>query len=406
MHRKTALLGTAFQALRQHPLRSLLSTLGLVIGVAALVAILSLADGLERYAREQVSATTDLQAITISPVTTDRVDGVVLRRESFPIPTPEDVASLAARLGDTATPVLMQQRPVELTFDTLRSAALLVAAEHAVWATFAHEIAAGRTFSAEEAMEGVPAVVLASALGERLAGNASPETLVGRHVRLGTTDAEVVGVLVDTGNDTPTVAGPFAAFAAEMDQRPPAIHIRVARAEDVVGVTEQVRGWLDTRFEAGQDAFAVATDANRTEQLRRSMLLFKLIMGLITGISVVVGGVGVMNVLLITVTERTREIGVRKAAGARRRDIVLQFLAEAVAVSSVGSVLGLAVGAAGIFAVTPVIRHLTDVPFVPAFTASTLVVVAIVAVVVGVAFGTYPALRAARLRPADAIRHE
>lgn len=406
MHRKTALLGTAFQALRQNPLRSLLSTLGLVIGVAALVAILSLADGLERYAREQVAATTDLQTITVSPITTDRVDGVTLRRDAFPIPTPEDVASLAARLGDTATPVLMQQRPVELVLDTLRSAALLVAAEHAVWAAFAQEIVAGRPFTAEEAADGAPVVVLASALGERLAGDAAPGTLVGRRIRLGATDAEVVGVLADAGNDTPTVAGPFAAFAAETDRRPPAIYVHVARAEDVVAVTDDVRAWLDTHFEAGASAFAVATDANRTEQLRRSMLLFKLIMGLITGISVIVGGVGVMNVLLITVTERTREIGVRKATGARRRDIVLQFLAEAVAVSSVGSVLGLAVGALGILAVTPVIRHLTDAPFVPAFTASTLVIVLAVALAVGVTFGTYPALRAARLRPADAIRHE
>jgi putative ABC transport system permease protein len=136
------------------------------------------------------------------------------------------------------------------------------------------------------------------------------------------------------------------------------------------------------------------------------MLLFKVIMGLITGISVLVGGVGVMNVLLITVTERTREIGVRKAVGARRRDVVAQFLAEAVAVSGVGSLIGLGLGLAVVFAAAPVLRAATDVPFYAAVTPQTLAVVAAVAVAVGVVFGTYPALRAARLRPADAIRHE
>jgi putative ABC transport system permease protein len=406
MHRTTALLSTAFQSLRQHPLRAILSTLGLVIGVAALVAILSLADGLERFAREQIATTTDLQLITVAPITTERIDGVTIRRDAFPVPTPDDAEALAAHLGAAATPVLMQQRSVEIESDTVRSAAALVAAGDAVWAAFPFELAAGRTFTTAEAAMGARVVVLSAPLAERLAGAAPPETLIGRQITLAGVEAEVVGVVTAESSPEATAVGPFAAFAAETDTRPPALYVHVTHAEDVVAVTERTRRWLDERFDAGTDAFTVATDANRTEQLRRSMLLFKVIMGLITGISVVVGGVGVMNVLLITVTERTREIGVRKAAGARRGDIVLQFLAEAVAVSSVGSVLGLVVGAVGIVAVTPVIRHLTDAPFMPAFTASTLLIVAALAAGVGIAFGTYPALRAARLRPADAIRHE
>ena len=406
MHRKTALLGTAFQSLRQHPLRALLSTLGLVIGVAALVAILSLADGLERFAREQIATTTDLQLITVAPVTTERIDGVTIRRDAFPIPTPDDAAALADHLGETATSVLMQRRPVEVEADTVRSAAALVAAGAAVWTAFPHELAAGRPFTAEETAAGARVVVLSHALAKRLAVGKSTEAIVGRWITLGGIEAEVIGVLTDESSPEATAVGPFTAFAADTESRPPALYIHVAQAENVVAVTEQTRRWLNDRFKAGAEAFTVATDANRTEQLRRSMLLFKVIMGLITGISVIVGGVGVMNVLLITVTERTREIGVRKATGARRGDIVLQFLAEAVAVSSAGSVLGLVVGVVGIAAATPVIRHLTDAPFAPAFTVSTLVVVLAVAAGVGIVFGTYPALRAARLRPADAIRHE
>ena len=129
-----------------------------------------------------------------------------------------------------------------------------------------------------------------------------------------------------------------------------------------------------------------------------------MVMGAFAGISLVVGGLGIMNVLLAAVTERTREIGIRKAAGARQRDILIQFLAESVAITGAGSVLGVVLG--GAFAITAVIRSASDAPIYAAATWQTVGVAAIISVVVGLAFGTFPALRAARLSPIDAIRHE
>jgi putative ABC transport system permease protein len=247
-----------------------------------------------------------------------------------------------------------------------------------------------------------PELVVSASLAARLAPDASA---VGRTVVVDGAGAVVVGVL-DGGPDGPHRAvGPFAAFA-EADGPAPTLAIHAARAETVGALTAEIRDWLDGRFPDGRAAFEVASYEARAEQFRQGMLLFKLVMGLITGVSVVVGGVGVMNVLLMTVTERTREIGVRKAVGARRRDVVAQFLAEAVAVSGVGSLIGLGLGLAVVFAAAPVLRAATEVPFYAAVTPQTLAVVAAVAVAVGVVFGTYPALRAARLRPADAIRHE
>jgi putative ABC transport system permease protein len=150
----------------------------------------------------------------------------------------------------------------------------------------------------------------------------------------------------------------------------------------------------------------VQTYTRRLAQARQGILVFKLIMGSITGISLLVGGIGIMNILLASVAERTREIGIRKAVGARAADIRTQFLAESVAISGAGSLVGVLLGLGGAFAITGTIRRFTDARMYAGFSWGTVLVAAVAAVLVGVVFGTYPARRAARLSPIDAIRHE
>jgi putative ABC transport system permease protein len=150
----------------------------------------------------------------------------------------------------------------------------------------------------------------------------------------------------------------------------------------------------------------VLSYATEGEQVRDMMVLFRLFAGAITGISLVVGGVGIMNVLLASVTERTREIGVRKVAGARNRDVLTQFLAESVAISGVGGALGTALGVVVSVAVAAVMRAKAGGAVEAGFSLSTLAVAVLAPLVVGIAFGIYPALRASKLTPIDAIRHE
>jgi putative ABC transport system permease protein len=124
-------------------------------------------------------------------------------------------------------------------------------------------------------------------------------------------------------------------------------------------------------------------------------------------VSLLVGGVGIMNVLLASVTERTREIGVRKAVGATRRDILVQFLAESLALASAGTGVGTVLGLGGAFALAAVARRFAaGLPMYAAVSGATLITAVVAASVVGITFGMYPALRAARLSPIDAIRHE
>ena len=221
----------------------------------------------------------------------------------------------------------------------------------------------------------------------------------------------MIGILAPEGGvPLPVVLVPWATavrLAGTRGRVLPEVSVQAARVEDVAPVQAAIEQVLARRSPDWRRHFEVASYRARVGQVAQGIMIFKLLMGAITGISLLVGGIGIMNVLLASVSERTREIGIRRATGATRRDIRLQFLAESVAISGFGSALGIVLGLAGAYAVTALIRRVATAVFIQAsFTWGSVAAATIASFAIGLLFGTYPAQRAARLSPIDAIRHE
>jgi putative ABC transport system permease protein len=406
MSRLPLSLAVGLQTLRQSPLHTLLSTLGIVVGVASLVAILSLADGLEQFARDQIESTTDLQLLTVTPQTTRQIDGIGVRLSDYPTFSRADARDLAAHLGADASVALTQLRGAQVHTDGEATVhgAVLAATTPEVLLIAGDSIVAGRFIRDADLVQGAHVVVLSAALADRIAGEG--DDLVGRTVAVNAEPFEVVGIVRSARRERAIAYTAFGVPTMGRETNPPQLTVKAASVEDVPALQARIEHWLRGQYGHDDEAFEVVTNAWRVSQTRRAVLLFKLVMGTITGIAVVVGGIGVMNVLLVSITQRTREIGIRRASGARRRDVLMQFLVESVTIAGAGSLLGILLGFVGMLTFVPVARRLTDVPFQTGFSVSTVMVALLAAIVVGIVFGAYPAWRASHLEPAEAVRHE
>jgi putative ABC transport system permease protein len=429
-----ASLHVGVDTLRANPLRTILSILGVIMGAGALVSVLSLGDGVEHYARRQIERTTDLQTITVSPRRFREVDGIQVENSNAPTFTIAEADSLQRAVG-TGSDVALYTLGATLAWtrrDTQPRGLQVAGVTDAAWKIRGLTTEKGRLFTEAESRAGAPVVVLSRAAANWLVSSPSSSSrgtnprrilppvgplapaaaaLVGDTVYFQGQPRLVVGILAPDEDDRLRLAympvgAAEGARVTGFGERPPTMIVKAARVEEATATRLLVEQWLTRRFGAWEGRVEVATNKARVEQVEEGMLIFKLLMGAITGVSLLVGGIGIMNVLLASVVERTREIGIRKAAGAQQRHILVQFLCESVTISAAGSLLGVALGLATSFGVSAVMRARTNAPVYAWVSPSTILVAVLASVVVGLAFGIYPALQAARMAPIEAIHRE
>jgi putative ABC transport system permease protein len=389
-----------------HFFHTLLSILGMVIGVAALVAILCLIDGMEKYAKEQINTTTSLNSVLISSQPTKNMNGIVVMKDSFAYINYEQFQRIRQSLTKPAFSYLLSSQSLEV--ELIGKSKKIATMFHGCSETFrpGTEIKSGRAFDSLDFKNRSSLVVVNTIFAEAIAGKDSVSYSIGRQLNVNGRIASIIGV-VGSKSEKPEIFLPIALFSkTEFKTHPPTMVIEAENIEDIESIKLSLSDQLKKEFGDGVSDLGIMTNGFRLEQAEKGFRLFRVIMGLIVGISVIVGGIGVMNVLLISVTQRTSEIGVRKAMGAKRKDIMLQFLAESITISSFGSFCGLLLGIFGTMGTIPIIRALTKIQFQASYTWNTIVVVAVLALLVGIIFGTYPAMRASRLDPVEAMRRE
>ncbi len=393
----------ALRAIRRNLLRSFLTILGIVIGVAAVITMVTLGDGATRAVSDQITSL-GTNLLTVRPG--QRLAGFgFLGAPNFKL---DDAEAISEQIGGI--------RVVAPTVN--RSVTVIAGANN--WATSVNgstieyfdagnwKLAEGRYFNESEERAGKAVCVIGDTVKRELFGNQNP---IGAEIRVKQFSCEVIGLLAAKGQSTmgtdqdDTIVMPLRTvqrrLSGNTDVR--AIMVSVADGVSTDKVKRQIEQLMRERRRLADNEdnnFTVFDTRQIADTLTGTIRVMTTLLGAVAAVSLLVGGIGIMNIMLVSVTERTREIGIRLAIGALEREVLLQFLIEAVVLSAFGGIVGIGLAAAA----SAGLAQLTQVPFL--FNPGINLLAFFFAAAIGVIFGFFPARRAASLNPIDALRHE
>ncbi len=405
-------LSTAWVGVVTHKLRSSLTILGIVIGVAAVIALMSIGRGAEADIISRIEALgSDL--MFVSPGTSS-FGGVRGAAGSVQTLTMDDAVAISAEVPYVTAVAPSFSRSLQLVAGGQNMNALVNGVTPEYDQVFNLKLADGTFISDYDYQRGAKIAVIGSNVKETLFEGTDP---VGQQMRMGSNIVRVVGVLESkermmmVGSTDDAILVPLTTLQQTVAQprtsrgerQVNSIGLTVSDEEQAGYVIEEITNLLRFRHQLGpgaDDDFRITSMEEIISTVSEAIGTMTLLLGAIAAISLLVGGIGVMNIMLVSVLERTREIGIRKALGARERDIWIQFLIEAIFLTFAGGIIGIILG----WAVSSAVARTGLVT--PVVSADIVILAVSVSVGIGLFFGFYPAWNASRLNPIEALRHE
>jgi len=401
-------LSVALEALGANKLRSFLTMLGIVIGVSAVIAMVALGRGAQQSVNDRISAL-GTTLLTVIPGQARTAGGVASAADRAPL-TFEDGQALEDRGVVLAAVQPELSRSLQVQYEARNTNTTITGTSANYLEVRKFTLDAGRMFTtAEDAAKRRVAVVGAQVLADL--GFENPQSLVGAQLRIAGVQFDVIGVLASKGqgggfanpDDQVLIPLQTARYRVVGGDRLRTINVLAPTENDIPLTMAEIEKILrrQHRLRPGQaDDFDIRNQSDFLATLGQTTQVFTLLLAGIAAVSLLVGGIGIMNIMLVSVTERTREICVRKALGATQANVLMQFLIEAVVLCMLGGVIGVALGAGGGIALRALFHWTTAVSplsVVVAFAFSALV---------GIVFGVWPARRAAALDPIESLRYE
>lgn len=414
MKKWTDLLGAIWTGLVTHKLRSFLTILGVVIGVAAVIILMSVGQGTTANILSQLEGLGS-NLLFISPGQTVASGGIRTQFGSATTLTLEDASAIAQEVPNLAAVAPSNASFLQLVYQGQNTRAQVLGVTPEYQAAYNLQLANGNFISQEDYDGYQRVVVLGSNVAATLFGENDPW---GETIRIGNNVATVVGVLQSKGQSFGSTDNAIVIPLSTLQQMVArqltstgqhvvnSIVVSVADKKDIANAIADITSLLQSRHSIDTSDPNVSNDFSVTSQedlvatITQTTNSITLLLGAIAAISLLVGGIGVMNIMLVSVLERTREIGIRKALGARERDIWVQFLIEAASLTFTGGIIGVVIGSAGSYIIGRTGAMTTLV------TPSVVILAVSVSVGIGLFFGFYPAWNASRLNPIEALRSE